>query len=95
MTLMYVESGTAAVGDANSLIIAPAKEFDSYVEVEYPDCESIVELSDSEISDVADAVHRFGEAMSLDDFRDALIDIRDEKGDWRGNLDYLIDYLAL
>lgn len=95
MSLVYVEKGTAAVGDAGSLVIAPATEFDSYMEVEYPDVETLVELSDSEITDVADSVQRFGEAVTLSDIRDMLIDIRDEKGDWRGSLDYLINYLAL
>ncbi len=94
MTLLYVEKNSGNIGNADNLVIATAEQFDDYVALHYGQG-NLNELSDSELSDTAENTASFGESLTLGQLRDFLMEVRDNKGDWRGNLDYYIDFLSL
>lgn len=80
MSLLYIEQGTGACGDAGNLVFASDVSLADVADG----------ASDSEITDAASDAVDDGSGITMVDVRRLLVEVQEQKGDWRGTLDYLI-----
>lgn len=85
MALIYIDKKTAVIGVADDLVI---------LEAESSEVEELLEESDSTIRAAAEEAITESTGLSIPDAVALLKEVAEQKGDWRGTLDYVIQSLS-